>query len=346
MFFFFYHFLAPSLYFYVITINLKEYKDYLIFQTHHMKLIAVSVVIPVYNKYNFLERSLNSLKKQTIQNFEIIYIDDCSTDNSLTFLLDEMKQNPNIRVIQHTYNQGTCASRNQAVLASRGDYIMSLDPDDEYFPDSIENSYKNAIKYDADVLEFEIFVTTTTKNFTLKTCRNNFNDNTYMLTNLQEFNYYRTNWNVCKKIIRGSIYHQAVNLIIPFVENKRICNGEDLLHNGVIFILMKNYICGHFYAYLYYKGLEGSAFKTGYDSRKQSAIQSRTSKLLAHYFYLNRDDLSKCSLKDFLKDNNNRIMYENVLDIVRKPIKNCISNIPDIKCKEFIKSGYCLLERN
>ena len=67
-----------------------------------------------------------------IQNFEIIAIDDFSKDKSLNFVLEKMKFDSCIKSDQHFYNQKTLASCNNGVIESRGEYIMSLDSDDQF----------------------------------------------------------------------------------------------------------------------------------------------------------------------------------------------------------------------
>lgn len=307
-------------------------------------LMAVSVIIPVFNKYIYLERCLNSLKRQTFQNFEIVISDDCSTDNSTTFIIEQMKINNKIKLVQHTYNQGTCSTRNHAVLSTKGEYIMSIDPDDEYYTNGIYNSYYSAIKFNADVLDFTIFVQKPNKTYILPACNKSYQKNTVVLDQMQKFDYHKSYWNICKKIVKRSIYYQSVQLIIPFVQYKRISNGEDLLHCGVIYIFMKNYICGHFTAYLYYKNVNDSASSRGYDHRVQGQMQIRLAKLLTKYFYKNRESLSKCSLIDFLANPKNSRVYHRVKTNNVSLVKSCDIDIQLFKCSKFENHGYCLIE--
>lgn len=306
--------------------------------------ISVSIIIANYNKFKYLEKCMKSLKNQTLQNIEIIFVDDCSTDESLIFIINQTKQDPRIKTIQHTYNQGTMASRNHAILLSNGEYIMIVDPDDELFDSkSIEIAYKSSLKYNADVLEFEVLERYKNRSHIVPTCNRNFDSNKEILERLQEFKYQKLKWNIWKRIIRRNLYQKAVKMIVPFIENKRICNGEDILHTGAIFLFMKNYICGHFVAYIYYKALSDSTFVTNHGSKYQSGLQVSLSKEIAHYLYLMRDNISNCTLKNFLSNERYLNIYNKCDNIVRTPKKNCLNKIHGTKCYEFSQFGYCLI---
>ena len=96
----------------------------------------VSVIVPTYNNEKYLANCLNSLLAQTFQDFEIIDIDDGSTDQT-TKLLETYKANPHIRV--HTQpNSGISAARNQGLKLSRGQFISFVDSDDCVNPNFLE----------------------------------------------------------------------------------------------------------------------------------------------------------------------------------------------------------------
>jgi glycosyltransferase involved in cell wall biosynthesis len=96
---------------------------------------AVSVVIPLYNKEPYIAGALNSIFKQTSQDFEVIVIDDGSTDGG-TEVVKEF-QDPRIRLIQQE-NKGVSVARNQGIEAARSELIAFLDADDEWLPLFIE----------------------------------------------------------------------------------------------------------------------------------------------------------------------------------------------------------------
>lgn len=87
-----------------------------------------SVVIPLYNKENFIERTMQSILNQTFQNFEIIVVNDGSTDGSLLVL--SKINSDKIKIIQHSKNKGLSAARNTGIQNANTDYIAFLDADD------------------------------------------------------------------------------------------------------------------------------------------------------------------------------------------------------------------------
>lgn len=94
----------------------------------------VSILIPVYGVEKYIERCARSIFEQTYQNLEIIFVNDCSQDNSVSILTKVIADYPDrrqqTRIIHHEKNQGVAAARNTALLASSGYYIQYLDSDD------------------------------------------------------------------------------------------------------------------------------------------------------------------------------------------------------------------------
>lgn len=96
-----------------------------------------SVILPVYNAAEVLERSINSVLKQTISDFEVIAVDDGSKDNSLQVLKKYAELDARIKVF-HQSNKGPGATRNRAISLSQGEYIAFLDADDYWEIDFLE----------------------------------------------------------------------------------------------------------------------------------------------------------------------------------------------------------------
>ena len=115
-------------------------------------MIKVSVIVPVYNTSKFLEKCLNSLINQTLQDIEIICINDGSTDNSLEILekISKSAPPPKLRIITTT-NQGISCARNTGMSVAQGEYIGFVDSDDWVDIDFFEKLYNTAKKYDCDI---------------------------------------------------------------------------------------------------------------------------------------------------------------------------------------------------
>jgi glycosyltransferase involved in cell wall biosynthesis len=103
-----------------------------------------SIIIPLHNKADYVEKSINSVLEQTYENFELIIINDGSTDNSLSIV----QQFNDLRIeIVSQKNQGVSAARNNGVLVAKYEYIVFLDADDWWDINFLEEMYKLLIGY-------------------------------------------------------------------------------------------------------------------------------------------------------------------------------------------------------
>ena len=110
----------------------------------------ISVIVPVYNSEQYLERCLNSILSQTYPNFEAIVINDGSTDRSAAILEDYATRDSRIKVF-HQVNQGPSAARNFALNLVQGDYITFIDSDDFVDDAYLEKLLRTLLKNDADI---------------------------------------------------------------------------------------------------------------------------------------------------------------------------------------------------
>ena len=113
---------------------------------------AISVLIPVYNVEEYLEECVESVLKQSYQDFEIILVDDFSTDKSRSICETLKARDSRIRTIYHTKNKGVSASRNTCLRAAIGKYIAFVDSDDLVKPNYLKEMYDIAEKTGADVV--------------------------------------------------------------------------------------------------------------------------------------------------------------------------------------------------
>lgn len=111
----------------------------------------ISIIIPIYNTSNYLEKCLESVVNQSFKNFEVICIDDGSTDGSYDILEKFKSKYDNIKVI-YQKNQGVAVARNRGLNEVTGDYIIFIDSDDFIKPNYLEILYNESISSDADVV--------------------------------------------------------------------------------------------------------------------------------------------------------------------------------------------------
>lgn len=111
---------------------------------------TISVIVPVYNVESYLKRCLDSLLKQTYTDFELLLINDGSTDSSALICEEYASKDSRIRVI-HQENAGPSAARNRGIELAQGSYITFVDSDDFVEADYLENLHTALVKNEADI---------------------------------------------------------------------------------------------------------------------------------------------------------------------------------------------------
>lgn len=111
----------------------------------------VSVIIPLYNSYQYLEESLNCVVNQTLQDIEIIIVNDGSTDGSEKLAQKFADKDRRIQLI-HQENQGAAIARNKGLSLAKGEYLSFLDSDDVFELNMLEEMYNQAKKFDAEIV--------------------------------------------------------------------------------------------------------------------------------------------------------------------------------------------------
>jgi glycosyltransferase involved in cell wall biosynthesis len=108
---------------------------------------TVSIIIPTYNRAQLIGRSIHSVLNQTYQDFEIIVVDDGSTDNTAEVIKKFQEKEKRIRYIKQARNKGAAAARNTGIKNAKGEFIAFQDSDDEWLPGKLEkqmNVFENA----------------------------------------------------------------------------------------------------------------------------------------------------------------------------------------------------------
>lgn len=118
---------------------------------------AISVIVPVYNAEAYLEKSINSLLAQTFKDFELLLVDDGSTDASGELCDAFAQADTRVRVF-HKTNEGVSATRQFGLEQARGEYTIHADPDDWVEPDMLEKLYTKAKAEDADMVICDYYV--------------------------------------------------------------------------------------------------------------------------------------------------------------------------------------------
>lgn len=183
----------------------------------------ISIIIPVYNVQNYLEKCLGSVKNQTFQDWEAICVNDGSTDNSLE-ILQQYAENDERFVVINQENGGVSSARNTGLNSATGKYIMFLDSDDFIHPQCMEVALKTIINTETDICDFQLTKVSETEKVLYK----KFSEATETqiieepLKRIIQGNAEKGLLNFCKKIYKAEIAKK--NIFLP------INVGEDVLY--------------------------------------------------------------------------------------------------------------------
>lgn len=97
----------------------------------------VSVITPLYNSELYIERTIQSVLNQTYENWEMLIIDDCSTDNGYKLVQEIAFKDSRIKLLKNDVNSGAAIARNKGIKAAQGKYIAFLDSDDQWHADKL-----------------------------------------------------------------------------------------------------------------------------------------------------------------------------------------------------------------
>lgn len=120
--------------------------------------VKVSVIMPIYNAYDYLRLAIDSVLGQTLREIELICIDDGSTDHSLDILKEYQKADSRVRIVTEN-NAGPAIARNKGIVRARGEFVIFLDADDFFEPTLIERLYERAVadSLDIAVVRFDFY---------------------------------------------------------------------------------------------------------------------------------------------------------------------------------------------
>lgn len=119
----------------------------------------ISIVLPVYQVEDYIEDCLKSLLAQTYNDIEIICVNDCGMDNSVTIIKEYQKIDNRILLINHEENRGLGGARNTGIRAAKGDFILFIDSDDYTDETMVEKLYDSLISTKSDVAVCGVMLT-------------------------------------------------------------------------------------------------------------------------------------------------------------------------------------------
>ena len=224
-----------------------------------------SICISLYNMEKYIEASLLSVLNQSFRNFEIIIINDYSTDNSGK-IIERFKNNDKIQIINHEKNLGVYKSRIDSVFNAKGKYIIFLDPDDLFSNHNLlKELYNFNLIYNLDIIEYSIILQIEKENklyYPKDSHTNHFHffnkkiishpelSNILFFSNNKYTNIFcRCLWN---KMVRKDILYKTINFLGEKVYNiDHFDFAEDTIINILNFQFASNYSNLNLYGYMY-----------------------------------------------------------------------------------------------
>jgi glycosyltransferase involved in cell wall biosynthesis len=116
-------------------------------------MTKISIIIPVYNAQDYLKETLDSVCNQSLKDIEIICVNDCSTDESLSILKKYADSDNRIKLIDFKENRGVSAARNAGIDSADGEYIGFVDADDHMALDFCDKLYSKSLETNADIIK-------------------------------------------------------------------------------------------------------------------------------------------------------------------------------------------------
>lgn len=112
----------------------------------------VSIIMPAYNAEPFIDEAITSVLNQSISDFELIVLDDCSTDHTVDIILKYQQKDARVRLVANEENMGVAKTRNRGLDLCRGKYVALLDSDDYWESQMLEKTIARAVETNADII--------------------------------------------------------------------------------------------------------------------------------------------------------------------------------------------------
>ena len=290
-----------------------------------IKKPMVSIVIPLYNSEDYIRVTLLSLRNQTMKDFEIVIVDDCSTDKSLEIVKkfkEEQEIGEKIKIIELERNGGISNTRNVGLRFSTGKYVTFLDNDDLLVPTALETFVNTAEEWQAEVVHTHSHYQNPKDmpqgdRMTFRMAsfehgnKHNLQSPAYLLTNdmserMKNFSIYGIDWNVWGKLFKRDF------LLINGIQFPKIKLTEDLIFVFHTLLYAKTYVmipeALYVYRYRLDSTLHGERDKNFL--RKVIDVQINGTKILNSLM----DDIEH--FKDHFKDRENVIEFYMNLELL------------------------------
>ena len=317
---------------------------------------AISIISPIYNKEKYILRFLRSIQNQNFVNIEIIFVDDCSKDNSTKIIENYQKEDERILLIKNKKNKGTFISRNEGALKSKGEYLIFADSDDLLINNILRYSYKIAKNGNYDIVRYNGYIGN--GNIILYNIIKNIQNNQVYQPELSLYIYYgignftQNDFFIWNKIIKRNIFISSLNEIDKYYLNQFMIDCEDGLMNLILHKKANSFYYTKKIGYYYIKNEQSITiysnnnlikrlksnflyFKFIFQYTKNNKIEKTIAEniFLSVYYYIYKKKMIHC-LKFLIKKNK---IYKDVIHMYLN------SKFISLKTKKIFKKFQLLL---
>lgn len=247
-------------YFYILFFIYYSYYEIKLIEYNKIcyKIPKISVFLPIFNKEKYLKRSIGSIQKQTLKDIEIIPVNDGSTDKTIEILRELANNDQRIKIINNNKTHGSLYSRAMGILNSKGEFLMCLDPDDEYSgPNNFKYLYNRVKSLNVDFITFIIlYLPERLKSQTYS----NFNKiiKQPYLFNSAFINGTLIDFFITNKLVKRELFENAYKLYQKYIYGEKWNYYEDNIWSILIYKYASSSIFINKKLYYYYKNNKDS----------------------------------------------------------------------------------------
>ena len=196
----------------------------------------ITVIITLYNQEKYIRPIYASVQKQELKDIEIIFVDDCSRDNTTKKIKELMEKDKRIVYLKNDINRKSVISRFRGALIAKGEYILMVDPDDLLINNILIKAYITAKKYNLDIVQFHMMIGSPSQSrlwgelkYKGGILKNN--------SEVRKIFYYGISRNLPDKLVRREIYLKCIKFMgDEFINGDYHFNEDDTIFFGLIHI--------------------------------------------------------------------------------------------------------------
>ena len=270
----------------------------------------INIIISNYNNSQYIPQCIESILSQSYNDFEIIFVDDCSTDNSISIAERYAEKDKRIRIVPLSENHGAGYARNVGLQNANGEWISFVDSDDYLLPDFYKTAIEYAEKYDCDICTCNISLNGKIKRFTDFDKYEIIDDKQIMMEGLiSHKNLFLNNTIVKKKCFDGYGYctRRYIEDTPTYAHCLMNCNRECFINHCGYFYRQNESSLTHkasttkeaLYGSLAYFEIHDIFKKYGYESGLDVADKALELVLMAKHNLLDGNEIKEKYLDDF-----------------------------------------------